>query len=103
MERGPILTAGALAAMVALVLAGTLIGSRRGGADPDDDRDASFSRIQQGFRIAPVELNLQGKNPALVGLGSYLVNAVGTCNVCHSAGGGTQFLPGGNPFQGQQT
>jgi hypothetical protein len=26
--------------------------------------------------IAPVPLNMEGKNPELVGLGSYLVNAV---------------------------
>src|SRR5260370_30394318 len=29
------------------------------------------------------------------------VNAVSTCNDCHSAGPQTQFAPGGNPFFGQ--
>jgi mono/diheme cytochrome c family protein len=94
--------AAALASIFVTALAGTLIGSHRAGAQGDDDHDASFSRIRQGFDIAPVELDLQGKNPALVGLGSYLVNAVGACNVCHTAGGGMQFAPGGNPFQGQE-
>jgi hypothetical protein len=59
------------------------------------------SRVERGFEIAPVPLNLEGKDPALVGLGSYLVNATGGCNDCHSAGPQTQFLPGGNPYFGQ--
>lgn len=60
--------------------------------------DESASRVQQGFAIAPVPLNLNGKNPALVGLGSYLVNAVGGCNDCHTS---PSYAPGGNPFLGQ--
>lgn len=63
----------------------------------------SDSRIQSGFEIAPVPLNMEGKDPALVGLGSYLVNASGGCNDCHSAGPETQFLPGENPYFGQLT
>lgn len=63
----------------------------------------SDSRIEQGFAIAPVPLNMEGKDRALVGLGSYLVNAGGGCNDCHSAGPETQFLPGGNPYFGQPT
>src|SRR5437868_4587889 len=59
------------------------------------------SRIERGFEIAPVPLNMEGKAPALVGLGSYLVNASGGCNDCHSAGPETQYLPGGNPYFGQ--
>jgi hypothetical protein len=43
-------------------------------------------------------LNLEGRNPALVGLGSYIVNAVGDCNGCHSAGPQTEFAKGGNPY-----
>jgi len=45
------------------------------------------SRIKLGFEIAPVPLNLAGKDPNLVGLGSYWVNAVSDCNFCHTAGG----------------
>jgi hypothetical protein len=45
--------------------------------------DDSESRIQKGFASAPVNLNLTGKNRALVGLGSYLVNTAGDCNGCH--------------------
>ena len=67
----------------------------------DGDRDGDESRIRRGFEIAPVSLNLAGKNRALVGLGSYIVNAKGECNGCHSAGPQTQFGPGGNPYFGQ--
>src|SRR4029079_8943888 len=43
-------------------------------ADSQSDRE-SQSRIKRGFGIAPVPLNLRGKNRAKVGLGSYYVNA----------------------------
>lgn len=66
----------------------------------DDGRGDDESRIQEGFEMAPVHLDLHGKNRALVGLGSYLVNAVGDCNGCHHGPSG-QFEPGGDPFQGQ--
>src|SRR5215831_8686899 len=69
---------------------------------PQSHEDDHDSRIEIGFQIAPVPLNLQGKPRTLVGLGSYWVNAVAACNDCHSAGPPTQFLPGGNPFFGQQ-
>ncbi len=58
------------------------------------------SRIQAGLDGAAVPLNLEGKNRAMVGLGSYLVNTAG-CADCHSAGPQTQFVRGGNPFMGQ--
>ncbi len=59
------------------------------------------AKVKQGIAVAPVPLNMQGKDPNLVGYGSYLVNAVGDCNGCHSAGPPTQFAKGGNPFAGQ--
>jgi hypothetical protein len=69
-------------------------GKGNGAADgPEGD-----SRIQIGFRIAPVPLNLEGKNPALVGLGSYIVNAQGDCAGCHS---NPQYAPGGDPHFGE--
>lgn len=58
------------------------------------------SRIQIGFAIAPVPLNMAGRNPARVGLGSYIVNTEG-CNDCHSAGPPTEYAHGGNPYLGQ--
>ena len=56
------------------------------------------SPIQQGRDIAPVPLNTRGLNPALVRLGSYIVNAQGGCNDCHTA---PPYAPGGDPFLGQ--
>jgi len=63
-----------------------------------NDGDGGESEIQRGFEIAPVTLNLKGKNPSLVGLGSYLVNGPGDCIGCHTNG---LFNAGGNPFNGE--
>jgi hypothetical protein len=93
---------GAVAAIVAIVLAGMLIRSPRVQAS-EDDGDRSDSRVKRGFEIAPVPLKLEGKNRSLVGLGSYIVNAQADCNGCHSAGPQTEFAPGGNPYFGQPT
>src|ERR1700758_3599452 len=56
-----------------------------------------ISQILRGFEIAPVKLNLKGKDWALVGLGSYLVNTTG-CNDCHTY---PNWTPTGNPYLGQ--
>ena len=55
------------------------------------------SIIQRGFDISPVNLDLRGKNRALVGLGSYIVNT-GGCNDCHT---NPPYLDGHDPFLGQ--
>jgi hypothetical protein len=90
-----LIIAGALVGLIVIV---ALIDGTRGKAQSSD----SDSRIQRGFDNAPVTLDLKGKNRALVGLGSYLVNVAGDCNACHNAGpGNNQFAPGGNPFAGQ--
>jgi mono/diheme cytochrome c family protein len=64
----------------------------------DDVHDAiERSVIQQGFEASPIpknKLNFAGKDPYLVGLGSYLVNAAGDCSGCHSF---PRFLPLGDP------
>jgi hypothetical protein len=66
--------------------------------------DVSYSqtsddpRIMQGLAIAPVTLNLTGRDRNMVGLGSYLVNAVAGCNDCHT---NPSYTTSGNPFQGQ--
>jgi hypothetical protein len=88
--------AGAVVILVAIALTAVSIKAPPAHAD-DDDTD---SRIRIGLKIAPVPLNLLGKDVAKVGLGSYLVNAVGDCNGCHTAGGPPNFnyAPGGNPY-----
>ena len=100
MTRGQRLKAlGVTAACTGVAMAGMLFSTPRGKAE--DRGDDSDSRIEQGFEIAPVHLNLEGKNRALVGLGSYIVNAQADCTGCHSAGPRTEFAGGGNPFFGQ--
>src|SRR5579862_4909767 len=71
-----------------VVLAVMLIRSPGVKAHDDDDEGAL---IKIGFEIAPVHLNLEGKNRALVGLGSFIVNAQGDCNGCHTTGGPPNF------------
>jgi hypothetical protein len=87
---------GVTVTLVAIALTVMSIKAPRTYANDDDDR----SRIIIGLEIAPVPLNLLGKDPAKVGLGSYLVNAVGDCNGCHTAGGPPNFnyAAGGNPY-----
>ena len=63
-------------------------------------------RAKQGLDIAPVPLDLHGRNKNLVGLGSYLVNAVGGCNDCHTWNpnippAGSSYAQGHDPFSGQ--
>lgn len=70
----------------------------------DNDREGEEALVHSGFEIAPVPLNLEGKNRDLVGLGSFLVNAAGDCNGCHTAGAPPNFnyANGGNPYFGQK-
>ena len=66
------------------------------GDDNDRDRDRrEADEIQIGFSISPVRLDLRDKDPELVGLGSYIVNAQGGCNDCHTC---PSYAPGHNPF-----
>jgi hypothetical protein len=86
-------TLGATAALVALVLA--LSNLSHVNAESED----SLSKI--GLRMAPVPLNMNGKDPELVGWGSYIVNVVADCNGCHTADPATEYAPGGNPYFSQ--
>ena len=61
-------------------------------------RGQGASTIQRGAELAPVPLNFDGLNPALVREGSYIVNAQGGCNDCHTV---PSYAAGGNPFLGQ--
>lgn len=71
----------------------------RGGSQENNDQDAGDDeRIRIGFRIAPVKLSLEGLDRQLVGLGSYLVNAVGGCNDCHT---NPPYARGHNPYCGE--
>jgi hypothetical protein len=91
--------------LLSIALATLLSNSHRAQAQttgsPSADEQAL---IQIGFQIAPVPLNLVGKDQNLVGLGSYLVNAVGDCNGCHTSGLPPNFnyANNQNPYFGQQ-
>jgi len=89
----------AAVAFAAIVTAGKFINSPRVQAQGV----LGESKVEIGFKIAPVPLNLEGKNRRLVGLGSYIVNAEVSCNDCHDAGPPTEYVRGGNPFFGQPT
>ena len=67
----------------------------------DDDQGGDQSRIRQGLNALPFDLNLRGKDVALVGLGSYFVNVAGDCNGCHTSDQANPYLPNGNPYMGQ--
>ena len=59
--------------------------------------DPAKSKVQIGLNLAPVPLDLHGKNRDMVAQGSYLVNAVGGCNDCHSC---PSYAEGHDPYQG---
>lgn len=84
--------------MIPLALAGlvfTMVSTSEGQRPP---RDPETARIIRGFQISPVRLNLRGKDRNMVGLGSYIVNAQGGCNDCHT---NPPFAPGGDPYRGE--
>jgi hypothetical protein len=99
MNKGkrPILSLlGISAAVTAAVVLTMTLKTPRIHAGEDDDHDKS--KIAIGFSIAPVPLNLKGKDKALVGLGSYIVNASADCNGCHTMSPQTEYVPTGDPY-----
>lgn len=87
--RGVAVTCSVLLAALALYYRTAL-----GGQETMDTYQ--FARAaQQGKAIAPVNLNLKGRNPEIVYIGSYLVNAQLDCNTCHTC----PAYRGQNPFK----
>jgi hypothetical protein len=89
---------GTVAGFLAIALTGS---SPRVRADNGQGNEQQL--IQIGFQIAPVTLNLAGKDQDLVGLGSFIVNAIGDCNGCHTSAGPPNFnyASSHNPYFGQ--
>ncbi len=94
--------------LLPFVLAFTAMPIASGVSYADENIDPSL--VQQGFAISPIPQNmlkLRGNIPAKVGLGSYLVNAVGDCSGCHSfpqyleKGGPGTNPNAGDPYEGQ--
>jgi len=48
--------------------------------------------------IAPDFINMTGKDPKLVGLGSFIVNGQADCNGCHGSDPAHEYLPTNNPY-----
>jgi hypothetical protein len=83
-------------AFVTIATAGFMLLSPRSEAANDNNptQDEKL-KIRIGQQIVPaIRLNLNGKDPNTVYLGSYLVNAIG-CSDCHT---NPQYI--GNPFAG---
>ncbi len=85
------------ALVLALMVASLVVLAAVYGQGPQAQDPNTESRIQVGYAIAPVQLDLQGKNRALVGMGSYIVNAQGVCSDCHTC---PTYAPGHNPYTG---
>src|ERR1044072_838953 len=83
---------------LALVLTALSLPPRVANAETQDFSPQEEQEIRKGFVIAPVPLNLQGKNRNLVGLGSYIVNAQAGCNDCHT---NPPYTPGHDPHLGE--
>jgi hypothetical protein len=81
--------------LIVLAVALATLSPGRGQEAADEE---SKTEVNRGFAIAPVRLNLQGKNRTLVGLGSYIVNAQADCSGCHTT---PSYVPGFDPFRGQ--
>ena len=79
-------------ALAVLTLPST--GAAQGASDEHSKIRAGYALIQQ----LGIEVKQKGKNPSLVGLGSYIVNAQADCNGCH---GNPTYAPGGDPHLGQ--
>lgn len=93
------MAAGAVLALGVIAVAGLLSTSPAVQAQ-NNENNGEEQFVHIGFVIAPVPLNLEGKNRDLVGLGSFIVNAQADCNGCHTAGGPPNFnyANNGNPY-----
>ena len=72
-------------ALAAVLVVGMFLVPPKGRAANDNNptQDEKL-KIEIGARIAPVPLTIGRKDSSTVYLGSYLVNAVGGCNDCHT-------------------
>ncbi|MDI1449841.1 cytochrome C [Polyangium sp. 6x1] len=86
---------------VALGFAGLLscASEEMGTGEPGEAPAPLDTRAEIGLKIAPVPLDLANADRAVVGLGSYYVNAASGCVDCHSC---PTYAPGENPFTGGQ-
>jgi hypothetical protein len=101
MTRARLLVLTATAFATAVLAVGGYNAHAAGDDDDHHEGQKQDPRIARGFAIAPVPLSYDKddhEKKELVGLGSYLVNAVGGCNDCHTQ---PSYVPGHNPFNGE--
>ena len=98
MPTATLLRSSTLLAIALAMTAAALAGSTPALAGSPPAPDTEASRIQRGYQIAPVTLHTKRLDPALVGLGSYIVNGQGGCNDCHT---NPPYAAGHDPFAGQ--
>lgn len=92
----------AAAGAIALMAASTALAAAADHRDKGDRAKfgaAEDRRVKVGREIAPVPLDLDGKDKKQVWLGSYIVNAQGGCNDCHT---NPPYVPGNDPFAGEE-
>jgi hypothetical protein len=94
-------TTGLATAFVLFVAGVAFTASRNAAGDVYADQEEQ-SKVEIGLRIAPVPLNMSRKSRELVGLGSYIVNALADCNGCHTASSQETYVFGGVPYFGQK-
>jgi hypothetical protein len=91
----------AVSAAGIVVLFGMMLASSKRAHADNSDTDQNLAAI--GMSIAPSFINTTGKDPTLVGLGSFLVNGLADCNGCHGSDPANEYLPTNNPYFLQAT
>jgi hypothetical protein len=89
-------------AFIAVLALGMSILPSNSKADNDNNGAQDEKQMSQiGLNVAEsngIHLNMAGKDPDVVGLGSYLVNVIGDCNGCHTSDPSVEYTVPGNPY-----
>src|ERR1700676_52561 len=97
MKVNKVLRAAAIAVSTAGIVAViTLLISHRVRAEDESESDAKLAEI--GLKIAPPFINMKGKDPTLVGLGSFIVHGQADCNGCHGSDPANEYVGNANPY-----
>ena len=91
------------AAVLAALVSGAMLAASNSGQASNDDNSVQDEQevIRIGLEVAAasgIRLNMENKDPDMVGLGSYIVNVVADCNGCHTRDPSTEYLVSGNPY-----
>jgi hypothetical protein len=86
----------AVSAAGVIALVAVHLGSMKVHAEEEQHSEQELVAI--GLRIAPDFIDMRGKDPNLVGLGSFIVHGQADCNGCHGSDPANEFLPTNNPY-----